>query len=85
MDESGWKTYKTPFCAWLGSGHGQKWGFHSHGGSRKCLAYQGKSQSQMDEDWGYPYDSGNYQVFETAQKILEIGLKSEIPVTNEPT
>ena len=24
--------------------------------------FRGKSQSNMDDDWGYPYDSGNLQI-----------------------
>ena len=37
-------------------------GFHSHGGTQKCwLVYNGKSQTKMDDDWGYPI-SGNLHV-----------------------
>ena len=24
--------------------------------------FHGKSETQMDDDWGYPYDSGNHHV-----------------------
>ena len=29
--------------------------FHMAGGTPKCLVYKGKSQSEMDDDWGYPH------------------------------
>ena len=33
---------------------------HSHGGTPKRMVFiWGKSQSKMDDDWGYPNDSGN--------------------------
>ena len=31
-----------------------------NGGTPKSMVYHGKSQSNMDDDWGYPYDSGPY-------------------------
>jgi hypothetical protein len=35
-------------------------GFHSHGGAPNWMAFcHGKSQSKMDDDYGYPYDFGN--------------------------
>ena len=37
-------------------------GFHSHGGIQKWLVYTGRSQSNMDENWGYPHDFGNLHV-----------------------
>ena len=30
------------------------WGFHSHGGTPKWLVYSRKSQTKMDDNWGYP-------------------------------
>ena len=35
-----------------------KWGFPKIDG-----LVQGKSQSKMDDNLGYPYDSGNHQIF----------------------
>ena len=43
--------------------------FHSHGDAQKLLGLlRGKSESRMDENWGYPYDSGNQQM-EMAQSL----------------
>ena len=40
--------------AWLVYGAFHKWGYpHS------WMVYKGKSHLQMDDDWGYPHDSGN--------------------------
>ena len=33
--------------------------FQKRGYPHSCMVYQGKSQSKMDDDWGYPYDLGN--------------------------
>ena len=38
------------------------WGFPArHGATPSSLdgLFQGKSEKNMDDDWGYPYDSGN--------------------------
>ena len=48
----------------IGGIHQADWtygGFHSHG-TLKCMASMGKSQSKMDDDWGYPNDLGNPHV-----------------------
>ena len=45
-------------------------GFHSHGGTvpqNGWMVCKGKSQSEMDGDWGYPY-SGNVHMFQTTVK-----------------
>ena len=34
-------------------------GVSINGGTPKCGVYKGTSQSKMDDNWGYPYDSGN--------------------------
>ena len=34
-----------------------------NGGTPKWLVYKGKSQSKMDENWGYPHDSGNLHLW----------------------
>ena len=35
-------------------------GFLSHGGAPKWLVCYGKFHLEMDDSWGYPYDSGNH-------------------------
>ena len=37
-------------------------GFHSHGGTSKWMEDDGKAKKKMDDDWGYPYDSGNHHL-----------------------
>ena len=33
-----------------------------HGGTQKWLVYKGKSESKKDDNWAYPYVSGNHHV-----------------------
>ena len=35
---------------------GKKWGFHNWRITNSWLVYSGKSQTKMDDDWGYPHD-----------------------------
>ena len=56
MDKSTKKCLKSwSILGWSFSEIDPGGGFLSHGGTPKWLAYKGKSQSKMDDNWGYPY------------------------------
>ena len=47
-------------CYWGWYHHPLEYGgFHKWGTPNSWMVYSGKSQSKMDENWGYPYDLGN--------------------------
>ena len=46
-------------------------GFHKWGYRNSWRVYKGKSHLEMDENWGYPYDSGNLYLQAWAPHELE--------------
>ena len=52
-------------------------GFHTWGYPHSWMVYKEKSHLQMDDDWGYPHDSGNLHMISTQIIAAMNGMKGD--------
>ena len=69
---SGWNCLVSPLTIWTTwqSSLQVYGGFHKWRYPNSWMVYNGKSKSQMDENWGIPHDLGNHHMGQTRMRFI---------------